>query len=87
MINLTSNQLRSVQLLFNAIDEFEMLLKYYSEDKAGPAYLDCNYVNGDSLEIQLDRKIMTTAIRSQLAIYHETLNAMGVLYTKTEEIG
>ena len=87
MINLTGAQLRSVQLLFNAIEQYETLLKFYSENKPGPAYLDCNYVNGDSLEIQLDRAIMTTAIRSQLTMYHDALTDMGVTYTKPEEIG
>lgn len=84
MVNLTKAQIRSAQLLFDAIDQFEMLLKYYSEDKAGPAYIQCKYVNNNP-EIQLDRAIMQTAIRSQLTIYYDSLSAMGITYTEPEE--
>jgi hypothetical protein len=86
MVNLTKAQIHSAQLLFEAIDQFEILLKYYSEDKAGPAYIQCKYVNNNP-EIQLDRSIMTTAIRSQLTVYYDALTAMGITYTKPEEIG
>lgn len=85
MINLTPGQLQSIQHLFRAIDQFEVLLKYYNEEKAGPAYLQCKYVHNNP-EIQLDRAIMTTAIRSQLTVYHNALTDLGVVYIKPKEI-
>ncbi len=85
MVNLTPGQLQSLQHLFRAIDQQELLLKHYSEEKGGPAYVQCNYVQNNP-EIQLDRAIMTTAIRSQLTIYHKSLADLGVVYAKPTEI-
>ena len=58
-------RLNSIAITLEAIEKMERLIEIYSEDKPGPAYLLVN----DSVELQIDRKLMVETLKAQIASY------------------
>lgn len=58
--------IRSIQTTMEAIERTQKLIDFYSEDKAGPAYVTCNNVGHESIDIQIDRKTMVIALKTQI---------------------
>ena len=84
MINLKKNltQLTNLDVTINAIRNLNALIKFYSEDKPGSAYLTTRWgphgVGGSvEIEFQMDRKIIVPALvaqRQALVDYLATIN-------------
>lgn len=58
-------RLNSIAITLEAIEKMERLIEIYSEDKPGPAYL----LAYDSVELQIDRKLMVETLKAQIASY------------------
>lgn len=67
MINLKnySDPLCNLHVTIDAIKKFNQLIRYYSEDKPGPAYLSARVNYDNYIDIQVDREIMVTALKAQ----------------------
>lgn len=67
MIKLKDNSvpLCNLSVTIDAFKEFNKLIRYYSEDKAGPAYLSARVNYDNYIAIQVDREIMVTALKAQ----------------------
>lgn len=78
MISLSDNRTALVNLAstIDALENLELLIKTYSEEKAGPAYLTCDYV-GD-IRVQFDRSIMVTALEAQRTRLISYLATLGI---------
>lgn len=78
MIKLSENKTSLINLnhTIEAIETLDYLINEYSVDKASPVYCKFNYVSSDHSEVQIDRKIMVIAFKSQrqrLVAYLEKL--------------
>lgn len=62
-------RLNSIAITLEAIEKMERLIEIYSEDKPGPAYLLAKRVGDDSVELQIDRKLMVETLKAQIASY------------------
>lgn len=78
MITLRDNRTALVNIAgtIDALENLELLIKTYSEDKPGPAYVRCAYV-GD-IDIQIDRAIMVTALEAQRQRLISYLATLGI---------
>lgn len=71
MINLKKNltQLTNLDVTINAVRNLNALIKFYSEDKPGSAYLTTRWgprgVGSGEIEFQMDRKIIVPALVAQ----------------------
>ena len=67
----------NLKLTIDALDTIDTLIKWYSQDKPGPAYCEFNYVDGPGkVSVQFDRKFMIDALKNQrqsLVDYFATL--------------
>ena len=65
-ISLKQNRiaLHNLGVTFDAITNLNKAIKYYSEDKAGPAYISFEYAS-ELRKAQIDRAILVTALTAQ----------------------
>lgn len=79
MISLNDNRgaLCNLKLTIDALDQLDLLIKYYSKDKGGPAYCTFGYVDGPGdVKVQIARSVIVPALVSQrnnLVTYLATL--------------
>ena len=77
MIKLSEHRTALINLgnTIDAIEEIDLLINRYSEDKPGPAYCNFEYM-GPVNKVQFDRSIILVALKAQrqrLVDYLETL--------------
>jgi len=68
-VKLNLARIASIQTTMEAIEKNRKLIEFYSEDKAGPAYVTCTYVAHEPIDIQIDRKIMVKTLTEQMNQY------------------
>jgi len=68
-VKLNLARLRSIKTTMEAIEKIQKLIDFYSEDKAGPAYVTCKNVGHEHIDIQIDRKIMVKTLTEQMNQY------------------
>lgn len=81
MVKLSENRVALINLgtTINAMDKLDTLIKFYSEDKPGPAYVTCTHVDGPGeVKVQIDRKIMVPALQAQRQKLVDYLATLGV---------
>ena len=80
MIKLSENRVALMNLKFtiNALDELNILIKYYSEDKLGPAYCTFRHTDTGEFDVQIDRKIMLPALQAQRQVLIDYLSTLGI---------
>ncbi len=81
MISLAQRRVELVNLpvTIKAIEDLELLIKYYSKDLPGPAYCQFDHVDGPgAVRVQLDRKITIQALRAQLQRLYDYLESLGI---------
>ena len=71
--------LTNLGVTFDALDKFDELIKFYSVDKPGPAYLKVDHgpIRADG-GIQIDRDIMVVALKQQRDRLVEYLAKLGI---------
>jgi hypothetical protein len=62
----------------DALDNLTDLIKYYSVDKPGPAYVVFNHTSCGKSEAQIDRSIMVTALKAQKQKLVDYLATLGI---------
>ena len=56
----------NLKATIDALENIDTLIKWYSEDKPGPAYCEFSYVDGPGkVSVQFDRKTMIIALNAQ----------------------
>lgn len=81
MVKLSENRMALINLgtTIAALDELDALIKFYSVDKPGPAYVTYTNVDGPSeVKVQIDRKIMVPALQAQRQKMVDYLATLGV---------
>ena len=81
MVKLSENRVALINLgtTINALDELDALIKFYSADKPGPAYITCTHVDGlGEVKVQIDRKIIVPTLQSQRQKLVDYLAGLGV---------
>lgn len=81
MVKLSENRVALINLgtTIAAMDELDTLIKFYSEDKPGPAYVTYTHVDGPGeVKVQIDRKIMVPALQAQRQKLVDYLATLGV---------
>ena len=59
-------ELMNLKGTIDALEDINVLLNYYSEDKPGPAYCTFRYIDAaGQVDTQFDRKIIVTALEAQ----------------------
>ena len=81
MVKLSENRVALINLgtTIAAMDDLDVLIKFYSEDKPGPAYVTYTHVDGPGeVKVQIDRKIMVPALKAQKQRLVDYLATLGV---------
>ena len=81
MVKLSENRVALINLgtTIEAMENLDKLIKYYSEDKTGPAYVTCGSVNGPGeIKTQIDRKIMVVCLQAQKQKLVDYLSTLGI---------
>lgn len=84
MINLKQNltQLTNLDVTINAIRNLNALIKFYSEDKPGSAYLTTRWgprgVGSGEIEFQMNRNIIVPALVAQRQTLVNSLAKLGI---------
>lgn len=79
MISLSEKRVSLVNLghTLEALDKLEGLIKHFSENKPGPAYLTVRFAS-DNPEIQIDRAVFLVALKAQREKLVEYLATLGI---------
>ena len=79
MIKLSENMTALVNLktTIEAMQNLQVLISYYSENKPGPAYMTADY-NGSIIDLQIDRQIIVITLKAQYAILYDYLAELGI---------
>lgn len=81
MVKLSDHRvaLMNLGVTINAIEEFDTLIKFYSNDKPGPAYCTCTHVDGPGeVKLQIDRKILVPALQAQRQKLVDYMATLGI---------
>lgn len=80
MISLKDNKtaLYNLSGTIEALERFDLLIEFYSEDKPGPAYTAFSNVHITDLEVQFDRKIIVDALKAQRKTLVDYLVNLGI---------
>lgn len=81
MIKLSDNRtsLMNLTMTIEALDRIDMLIAEYSESKAGPAYVNFEYVDpSNQPRVQITRPIMVEALKAQRAELANYLATLGI---------
>ena len=81
MIKLSDKRIELVNLksTIQAIDDLDSLIKQYSENKPGPAYVTFTMVEGyGSINVQFDRAIILVALKAHRAKLVEYMADLGI---------
>lgn len=81
MVKLSENRVALINLgtTINAMDELDTLIKFYSVDKPGPAYVTFTHVDGPGeVKVQIDRKNILPALQAQRQKLVDYLATLGV---------
>ena len=81
MVKLSENRVALINLgtTIAALDVLDTLIKFYSVDKPGPAYVTCTNVDGPGeVKVQIDRKIIVPALQAQRQKLVDYLADLGV---------
>jgi len=72
-------ELMNLKVTIDALDEINILIKYYSVDKPGSAYCTFKYVDGPGqVDTHFDRKIIVTALEAQRQKLVDYLATLGI---------
>ena len=81
MIKLSENRtaLINIPITIKAIDDFDYLIKYYSEDKPGPAYCTFKNIDGPGeSSVQIDRPTIVETLKLQRQKLVDYLATLGI---------
>lgn len=81
MVKLSENRVALINLgtTIAAMDELDTLIKFYSVDKPGPAYVTFTLVDGPGeVKVQIDRKNILPALQAQRQKLVDYLATLGV---------
>ena len=80
MISVKDNKtaLHNLGVTFEAIQQLDILIKDYSHDLPGPAYVTFNHVASGNIEAQIDRKIILVALSEQRHKLIDYLASLGI---------
>lgn len=79
MIKLSENRvgLINLDLAIQALDDIDELIRIYSENKAGPAYVKFQY-DGNEKDVQFARKTIVVALKSQRQVLVDYFENLGI---------
>ena len=81
MVKLSENRVALINLgtTIAALDELDTLIKFYSVDKPGPAYVTFTHVDGPGeVKTQIQRPVMVLALQAQRQHLVDYLAGLGV---------
>ena len=81
MVKLSENRVALINLgtTIAAMDELDVLIKFYSVDKPGPAYVTFTHVDGPGeVKVQFDRNNILPALKAQKQLLVDYLATLGV---------
>lgn len=81
-LNEHRTELSNLRTTIEALEELEMLIDLYAEDKPGPAYaafdITGRIAGRSKINVQFDRKIMVTALSAQRQTLVNYLAKLGI---------
>ena len=80
MIKLSENRtaLVNLKLTIDALDELNLLIDFYKQDKPGPAYCTFEYVDTYARKVQFDRAVIVEALIAQKERLTTYLEELGI---------